>query len=237
MSNVKILCVSPRHNIEATICNRVARIGSPKEGTNADYKQWLRRAIDEKHWSPFEFATFVFEVITPFYVAAQMKRHSFVVQEYSARYYPLNRVYGFPDARTQPSRRNPERGGIPCEPDINEWWQRNANEVAANSFAVYEEALRLGIASEVARAVLPLQTETRMILSMSLRTLMVSYIPLRTAFSTQAEHRDIATRMAVAMRGFVPEIASILGWDKIVAPEGAHEYSQEDVLEWDQNPM
>ena len=56
---------------------------------------------------------------------------------------------------------------------------------------LYQQMLRLGIAKECARRVLPLATPTRIYMTGSVRS-WIHYIELRSANGTQKEHMDIA---------------------------------------------
>ena len=56
---------------------------------------------------------------------------------------------------------------------------------------IYKQMLRLGIAKECARFVLPLATPTKIYMTGSVRS-WIHYIDLRSANGTQKEHMDIA---------------------------------------------
>jgi thymidylate synthase (FAD) len=79
----------------------------------------------------------------------------------------------------------------------------------ARSFAVYDEALKRGVAKEVARSVLPEGlTWTRLYMHGSLRS-WIHYIDGRTGPETQLEHREIARECAVQISAV---FAPIMGW-------------------------
>ena len=72
--------------------------------------------------------------------------------------------------------------------------QERSKELMDQSFALYHEMVKSGIAKESARFILPLCTETRMYVSGTLRS-WIHYIQLRTDPSTQKEHREIANEV------------------------------------------
>jgi thymidylate synthase (FAD) len=71
---------------------------------------------------------------------------------------------------------------------------------------VYEEALAIGIAKEVARKVLPEGiTMSRMFMNGTLRSWM-HYIAIRCGPETQKEHREVALKCRGVLRGRYPNI-------------------------------
>ena len=76
---------------------------------------------------------------------------------------------------------------------------------------MYNEAIKMGVAKESARLLLPLTTETTMYMSGTIRS-WVHYIDLRSQEDTQKEHRDIAEGCRDIFVEHFPNISIALGW-------------------------
>ena len=76
---------------------------------------------------------------------------------------------------------------------------------------LYQQMLRLGIAKECARMVLPLATPTRIYMTGSVRS-WIHYIELRSANGTQKEHMDIANDAKRVFSEQFPIVSEALGW-------------------------
>ena len=88
-------------------------------------------------------------------------------------------------------------------------WKKLQEHVGMDSRQAYNEALKMGIAKEQARALLPEGlTETTVIVSGSLRS-WIHYCQLRKANGTQKEHREIADRCWSIITGHFPSLANI----------------------------
>jgi thymidylate synthase ThyX len=88
---------------------------------------------------------------------------------------------------------------------------------AAN--VAYEGALRMGIAKEVARCVLPEGlTPSRLFMAGSLRS-WVHYCDLRCEYKTQKEHRLIAEACRVILIEQFPDLADVICGKKRSDPE------------------
>ena len=76
---------------------------------------------------------------------------------------------------------------------------------------LYQELLEAGIAKECARAVLPLNTPTRLYMTGSVRS-WIHYITLRSANGTQKEHMEIANLCKQHFICQFPIVAKALDW-------------------------
>jgi thymidylate synthase (FAD) len=84
------------------------------------------------------------------------------------------------------------------------WWQDQQYRIGKLSVEAYTEALRLGIAKEQARALLPEGlTPSRMYMGGTIRD-WIHYIRVRTHPSTQKEHRLIAQQCLQVLRTVAP---------------------------------
>ena len=190
---------------QVVYCARVSNPVSQAKGLNGT--KLIEYLIEHKHWSPFEMVTVVMDITTTRDIARQLLRHrSFSFQEFSQRYAVQNAPMHYREARIQDS--NNRQSSLPAEDDfIESRWKSIQRSVEQVTTAYYEEALGMGIAKEVARALLPEgMTESRLLVSGSLRSWM-HYVEVRTDPSTQKEHRDLATRCAEALDPFFPYIS------------------------------
>ena len=80
-----------------------------------------------------------------------------------------------------------------------------------SSMDIYHQMLRLGIAKECARFVLPLAVPTRIYMTGSVRS-RIHYIELRSANGTQKEHMDIALDAKRVFAEQFPICAEALEW-------------------------
>lgn len=168
----------------------------------------------ERHGTPFELVQFKFAVKAPIFVTREWMRHrvgSF--NEMSGRYVELPREFYVP-ARDQIREQKGKPGAYYYE-RVDEDGRAEANmdliEATANyAFDRYEDVLADGIAKEVARLVLPVNTYTKFVWSINLRALM-NFLSLRNHDHAQWEIRQyaqeiekMASRVApVAMAAFV----------------------------------
>lgn len=169
-----------------------ARVSSAEQ-TTENYERLIEYCIKNKHWSVFEMVDMTVEIVTSRAISPQILRHrSFSFQEFSQRYAIVesNEIYT--------GRRQDEKNRQNSISDLDQetqWWFLQAQaEVAALTYTRYKEALQKGIAKECARIVLPLGTQTRLYMKGSVRS-WIHYLEVRTAPSTQKEHRDIANEI------------------------------------------
>ena len=78
---------------------------------------------------------------------------------------------------------------------------------------LYEELLAAGVAKECARKVLPLNTETTIYMTGTVRD-WIHYIELRSGNGTQKEHMQIANDAKDLFVEALPTVGKALGWDK-----------------------
>jgi thymidylate synthase (FAD) len=73
----------------------------------------------------------------------------------------------------------------------------------------YQTMLRLGVAKETARRVLPLCTKTTLYMNGTLRSY-IHYLELRRSKETQLEHREIAEGIKQIFQEQFPVIANVI---------------------------
>ncbi len=190
-----------------------ARVSNPDNQMNTETGgKLLKYCYDNKHFSIFEMVNIVMEIETTRDIGRQILRHGFRFQEFSQRYSDPTKSLDFEtrEARLQDlkSRQNSIEPGIE-DKDLEDWWNTTQRHVVECTNAAYKEALKLGIAKEQARAVLPEGLmKTRMYANGTLRQ-WIHYIAVRTDPSTQKEHRIIAEKARELLKKEFPSLAGI----------------------------
>lgn len=205
---MRVSLISRTPDAEKTIMY-CARVSNPL-GQDSTNTRLINYCIQHNHWSIFEMANMVIEIETNRAISAQILRHrSFSFQEFSQRYAQVD------GAEMYMARRQDEKNRQNSIDDLPEgtqhWFWAMQNEVNEKAFALYEEAVEAGIAKEVARALLPMSSRTRIYMNGTLRSWM-HYIDLRTEEGTQKEHRDIAEAVKQVFCEEFPIIAEAKGW-------------------------
>ena len=209
--NVKLVSLSQPHddnmNCEDLIAY-CARVSNPSNQNNtATAPNLLKYLIKHKHWSPFEMASMTLEIKTSRAIAAQILRHrSFSFQEFSQRYSVAQ------DLEEVQLRKQAEKNRQSSTDEFTDgFFLAKVREHLAKSVSLYNEAIKMGVAKESARLLLPLTTETTMYMSGTIRS-WVHYIDLRSQEDTQKEHRDIAEGCRDIFVEHFPNISIALGW-------------------------
>ena len=189
----------------------IARVSSSKQ-KNPSYAGLIKYCMEHGHWSILEMGNVGFEIKTSRMIAPQILRHrSFSFQEFSQRYSSVDKsgieIYA---ARRQ-DKKNRQNSIDDVSQEDRDWWEETQLNNWKRSFEDYTEALKRGFAKECARAVLPLQTKTKMYMNGTLRS-WVHYINLRADPSTQKEHRDIAEAIKAEFIQSFPIISEAAGW-------------------------
>jgi thymidylate synthase (FAD) len=170
----------------------MARVSNPGNQDNPESAPKLIKYLAKNnHWSPFEMVNICMEIETTRDIARQILRHrSFSFQEFSQRY---SEVSGFEygEARLQDTK-NRQNSLESDDSYLKNWWVGMQHRAVADAEFIYQEALKKGIAKEVARKVLPEGlTKSRMYMNGTLRS-WLHYVAIRCDSSTQKEHREVA---------------------------------------------
>ena len=173
----------------------------------------IRFLLKERHGTPFEHNSFRFHVRAPIFVAREWFRHRIgSYNEFSMRYAKATDEFYVPDledVRTQIGK----PGAYSFEPVSEEIAQTTRDELAAvyaAAYAAYERLVELGVARELARAVMPVGAYTEFYWTVNARALM-NFVSLRAAETAQREIRRyadavellFAERMPVTYEAFV----------------------------------
>src|SRR5258708_10758549 len=155
------------------------------------------------HTSPFESVVFTFEIKCPIFVARQWHRHrTWAYNEVSARYTELPEEYYIPspDQLTTQAKDNKQMRTGQQVRETNSIIKSMQNH-CEYSFALYKEYLQRGVARELARMVLPLNTYTRFFGTVNLHNLL-HFLRLRLHPHAKYEIRVYAE----AIRTIIKEI-------------------------------
>jgi len=186
-----------------------ARVSNPSNQLNAGTSEkLLAYLIKHKHWSPFEMASACLEIETTRDIARQILRHrSFSFQEFSQRYanpeQEFDEMFVRREARLQ-DEKNRQNSIEVDDIELEREWYRIQGRVMWMAEREYKRAIKLGIAKEQARALLPEGlTVSRLYVNGTLRS-WIHYIELRASNGTQKEHIEIAMACAEAIKEIFP---------------------------------
>ena len=203
MHSAKLVWITP--DSEKMIAY-IARVSNPKNQNNEETaERLLRYCIKNKHWSIFEMASMCVEIQTTRSISPQILRHrSFSFQEFSQRYAPAMGLE-LPHLRRQDTT-NRQNSIDDVEGEKQHYYQERIEDHFKEAEELYESLLHSGVAKECARAVLPLNTGTRLYMSGTIRSWM-HYCDLRAWHGTQWEHTQIALNCMDILKDVVPTVA------------------------------
>jgi len=175
----------------------------------------IRYLAKHKHISPFGHAFASFHVKAPIFVARQLVKHKFLrINEISRRYVDDEPEFYVPDVWRGRSA-DKKQGSSDEEVNVAYYdrddgyndWPTDVNSVALEA---YQEMLKLGVAPEQARMVLPQSTMTEWYWSGSLDAF-AAMCRLRCASDTQYETRLVADNISKKMSELFP-----VSWDALI---------------------
>jgi len=146
-------------------------------------KGLIRYLLREKHGTPFEHNSITFRVEAPIFVFREFHRHrvGFSYNEMSGRYTKLEPEFYIPSPERPlinvGTSSKPEMA--PADEYIDHATITLLKESYEQAWTHYESLLNLGIANEVARAVLPVGIKSKMYVTANLRAWM-NFLSLRT---------------------------------------------------------
>lgn len=172
----------------------------------------LNFLMRQKHETPFEHTFFRFEVKAPIFVFREWHRHriGISINEQSGRYMQLEREFYVPAGEDYRVQRG-KPGAYHFEPDTDtqriEESRANIERVCNDAFDEYERQLEAGVAKEIARIVLPVNTYSTMWWSCNARSLL-AFLALRNAPDAQREIRKYAEVMEDILLQVMPVTGS-----------------------------
>jgi thymidylate synthase (FAD) len=164
---------------------RVSTLGDLSEHRAEDIAKdrgLIRYLMRERHGSPFEHTSMTFLVRAPIFVAREFMRHraGWSYNEESGRYTTLRPDFYMPEiARRQTGKPGHYVYEDTTDPHVNLVMESRMVEAIKVAWYGYEQMLNAGIAREVARMVLPVQTMTSFYATCNARSLM-HFLSLRT---------------------------------------------------------
>jgi len=186
-----------------------ARVSNPSNQINSETSERLLNYLAKhKHWSPFEMVSACLEIETTRDIARQILRHrSFSFQEFSQRYAnpdeQFENMFVKREARLQ-DEKNRQNSIEVDDIELEREWYRIQGRVQWMCEREYKKAIKLGIAKEQARALLPEGlTVSRLYMNGTIRS-WIHYIELRAANGTQKEHIEIARECAKVIAEIFP---------------------------------
>ena len=205
MHDAKLVWITP--DAEKLI-GKIARVSNPANEDNPNVVGLLKYLIKHKHWSPFEMASMCLEIETTRAIAPQILRHrSFAFQEFSQRYAVATELE-MPHLRRQ-DLKNRQNSIDDLPQAVDENFGQDIYDHFKGAQQLYQRMLDAGVAKECARAVLPLNTKTRLYMSGTIRS-WLHYIDLRSWHGTQWEHTQIALNAMDIVKEQLPTVAQAM---------------------------
>jgi thymidylate synthase (FAD) len=218
MSEVNLIGLTkPSAYTECNTANELvawaARVSNPSNQNNtATAPKLVQYLIKNQHWSPLEMVHVSMEIKTTRDIARQILRHrSFSFQEFSQRYADPTQELGLGtrEARLQDAK-NRQNSIEVDDKFVETEWEHIQRRMIYHAKKDYNAAIKLGIAKEQARALLPEGlTESTIIMAGSLRS-WVHYCQLRMDRATQKEHRIVAEQCWEIICQHFPDVKAAL---------------------------
>jgi len=185
----------------------IARVSNPANQLNTETgPSLLKYLINHKHWSPFEHVSCTFQITTSRAIAAQILRHrSFTFQEFSQRYAEVAELESLEWRRQGKTNRQVGYDPIVLDSEL----QAQVTTAQEQSYKAYQALIKAGVAKESARMVLPLNTQTTIYMTGTLRS-WIHYLNLRCKHDTQNEHRVIALDIKKRLEEEFPETFKVI---------------------------
>lgn len=209
---------------------RIARVSSTREDKAAELPRLINHLIKNKHWSPFEHAHLTFEIETSRAIGTQFLRHrSFSFQEVSQRYSNVTDLFDeslFEDVEVRKAGSTNRQSSLDVfDPEVNIPVIIDGNDlgVVVNSASgfikdhlenckkLYVGLIEAGVATECARAVLPLTTKTVIYMTGNIRS-WIHFLELRDDSHAQKEAQLIAKEIKKHFIEHLPIISKALGY-------------------------
>jgi len=218
MSEVNLIGLTkPSAYTECNTANELvawtARVSNPSNQNNtATAPKLVQYLIRNQHWSPLEMVHVSMEIKTTRDIARQILRHrSFSFQEFSQRYADPTQELGFVTREPRLQDAKNRQNSIEVDDKIvNTEWEHIQRRMIYHAKKEYNTAIKLGMAKEQARALLPEGlTESTIIMAGSLRS-WVHYCQLRMDRATQKEHRIVAEQCWKIICQHFPDVKAAL---------------------------
>lgn len=203
MSKVRTVWTTPEGE---DLIAYMARVSAPEnQGNKETAPKLVKYLIKHKHWSPLEMVNVCMEIETTRDIARQILRHrSFSFQEFSQRY-AVATDFELSEARLQDNK-NRQNSLVTDDTEIQNWWNAAQLRVQSDAELMYQSALKMGIAKEQARKLLPEGlTMSKMYMNGTLRS-WLHYVDIRCDAATQKEHREVALKCRDELTKLFPNV-------------------------------
>lgn len=166
---------------------------SPSKGEEKDRKL-LGYLQKNKHTSPFEMVKIKFNIKMPIFVMRQYVRHRMQnINEVSARYTKLPNEFYLPETWRAQDVKN-KQGSNESDTVDHRTASILTDQAYEHAYGKYQSLLKLGVAREMARIVLPVGIYTEIYSCWDLNNLL-KFFALRDDSHAQAEIQDYARAM------------------------------------------
>jgi len=174
------------------------------ETDSARNRKLIFYLMENGHESPFESVVFTFGVKTPIFIARQWFRHRIgSFNEISARYSKIDCEFYIPDNVRKQDTVN-KQGSLKMDDErILEYFTESLRRIDELAKWEYEHFMDMGVAREMCRMFLPLNTYTEFYWTVNFRSLM-NFIKLRADTHAQWEIQRYAKAICDLVRPIVP---------------------------------
>jgi len=198
---------------DLTIVN-AARVSFNKSSDTLDDrdKKLINYLAEHNHMSPFEHCTLTVLIEVPLYIRSQIHRHrTFAYNEVSRRYTSEDLDFYVPDMGDIRKQSKSNRQGSDGELDEDESMavQAMMNKFHADSLALYNNLLDLGVCREQARGVLPQNLMTKFYMTGNLRNF-AHFLKLRSHKGAQQEAQEVADQLRTILTEKYPQALEAL---------------------------
>lgn len=171
----------------------------------------IRYLWKNRHTTPFEAATFTFEVKAPIFVLRQWHRHrTWSYNELSARYRELPEEFYVPKPEDVGVQSKANRQGRDTSEPRDMLVPSTIDHSCRAAFKSYRTLLEHDVPRELARSVLPVATYSHMFATVNLLNLL-RFLTLRCDSHAQYEIRIYADAMRELVRAVVP--TCVAAWE------------------------
>lgn len=167
------------------------------QGTKAvsDDRNLIRYLLRNKHTTPIEMVTLKFHISMPLHCHRQFIRHRMSsTNEYSARYSEVPEVY-YDDYKLNVQSKNNKQGRAEGTVEREQEYKEEVLACEKLAFELYQDMIKDGVAREVARMHLPLNSYTYFYWKIDLHNLF-HFLRLRCDSHAQYEIRQFANTLA-----------------------------------------
>ncbi len=202
---VNLKAITP--NAEVNIVE-IARVSSSRQDKSEKPEGLINYLIKNKHWSPFEHSFLTFEIVTSKAIGIQLLRHrSFTFQEFSQRYAKVEAIEPIELRYQAETNRQSSTETV----DSLHLYNLVGNTIQS-CLDAYEKLLKVGVAKECARMILPMATQTTIYMTGSVRS-WLHFLDIRDDAHAQLEVQLIAREIKKIFVEHLPIISKAKGYD------------------------